>query len=264
MDQTADVDMILVHIGDGQVLLDHLVDFGFHLAEIDLGRMPGEGEDEAVLHVIMTAAGQILGGEQRFAQILSGMAHEAVGQGLIDDVHNFLGFGTKDGGAGQNHFFAHADQKVGIETQQGIDQIEVFHDHALSAAYGLGDGISQIIHLGETVFETDVQMVGVGGKHTEASAHFQNRQGANIHAVIVVGQLQTGEHTADEGALAGTCVANDANELVGRGQILLHQLHTQREHTLMSTGSEITAYAVAFLKILHSGASLFLSFMHLL
>ena len=56
----------------------------------------------------------------------------------------------------------------------------------------------------------------------------------DIHTVIVIGQLQAGEHTPDQSAFAGTGIADDTDELIGGGQVLLGDLTTQSVHTVVT------------------------------
>ena len=61
-------------------------------------------------------------------------------------------------------------------------------------------------------------MVGMGLEKAEA-AFFKQRQRPDVDAVVVVGQLQSREHAADQSALSAAGVSHDADEPVIRMKI---------------------------------------------
>ena len=95
-------------------------------------------------------------------------------------------------------------------------------------------------------------MVGVrGGKQRKASLadshaqriiqHLQNRQRTNVDPLVVISQLQSGEHPLDQHTFTGTCIADDPDQLIHRAQILLCNLHSQFRHSLVSSWCKIDA-----------------------
>ena len=203
-------------------------------------------------HIIVTQAGKVLRRKENFAKIFRTVNHQTVGQGLVDHIPDLVGLWAKNGGAGHDHFFAYADQQVGITAaQQGINQLEMLHDDALAVLNGDQNGISQVAELGKPGFKTDIHVVRVGREETTRFLYIQQRQRTHIQTVIVIGQFQIGKHAPDQRALAGAGITDDANELVERGEVQLRQLHTQRIHALTATGGEIGADNMRLLPFLH-------------
>ena len=251
VDGAADGHMVFVQIGHGQILGNEIVDLFLQLLQVDVRGIIREGEDEAVLHVVVAAALHLLLGQAKFTQILGGVGHKPVGKGLVDNVVNILRLWAKDGGPGNDHFLTHADQQIGLDLQHGIDEVEVLHNYPLAAVECLGNGLGQDAHLGKACFKANIQVVGVGGKEAEAPVLLQNRQRPDVYAVVVVGQFQAGEHAPDEGAFAGASLADNADEFIEGGEVKLYQLHTQGVHAGVAPGGEISADDMTSLQVLH-------------
>ena len=117
----------------------------------------------------------------------------------------------------------------------------MLYHHPASLVQGFGDGFRQLSHLREAVFKTDVQVVGVGREESKGPVLLQNGQGTDIDAVVVVGQLQTGEHTPDEGAFARAGFADNTDQLVGGVEIHLRQLLACGVHTVCAAGCIVAA-----------------------
>ena len=79
-------------------------------------------------------------------------------------------------------------------------------------------------------------MIGVGREECKPPILLQNGQGADIHAVVVVSQLQTREHTPDQCAFAGAGFTDHADKLIVGGEIQLRDLLPQCVHTMGATG----------------------------
>ena len=94
-------------------------------------------------------------------------------------------------------------------------------------------------------------MVRVGGEESPVLVHIQQGKRTDIETIIIVGQLQIGEHAPNQSTFAGAGIANNADQLVKRRQVLLRQLHAQSVHTLMSAGSKIGTDNKAFLAFHH-------------
>ena len=122
---------------------------------------------------------------------------------------------------------------------------------------GVVDGIGQGAHLGEAVFKADVQVIGVGGEKALVVVLVQDGQGADVDPVVVVGEVQAREHAANEGALAGARLADDADELVRGVEVELYQVHPQGVHPLAAPGGEVGADDMACLTFDHRGGLLF-------
>ena len=162
-------------------------------------------------------------------------------QGTVNGLLQFFRLRTEYIGAGHQHLLTHTDEQIGVGAQQGIHQIKMLYDDPLAMVKGVNNGISQNTHLGKAVFKPNIQMVGMGGEKGSLVADIQNRQGTDIHAVIIVGQFQAGEHTPNQRAFAGTGFTDHTDELVAGGEILLGQLHTQLVHTPMTSGGIVAA-----------------------
>ena len=227
VDVVAHGDVGFVRVVHGQVLGDVLVDAPLQLEQVDLRRAILEVQDEAVVDVVVLAAGDQVGIHVNLAQILRRVGHQAVGQGLMYVVDELLRLRAEHGRAADDDLLAHADHQVCVAGQQRIDQVEVLHDHALAQIDGLHDRVGQDVGLGEAGLEADVQVVGVGRVEAAHIAHVQDRQRAHVHAVVVVGQLQAGEHAAHQRALAGARVADEADQLVVGAEVELGNLHAQ-------------------------------------
>ena len=77
----------------------------------------------------------------------------------------------------------------------------------------------------------------------------QQGQGPDIHALIVIGQVNTGKHTFYEQALSRSGISYDSYNMVKRAQIHLTELHPQIRHTTVSSGRKIKAVQVSFLHL---------------
>ena len=132
----------------------------------------------------------------------------------------------------------------------------MLYHHTAAFVQRLGNSICQLAHLGKTVFKTDVQVIGVGREECKTPILLQNGQGTDIHAVVIVGQLQTGEHTPDQCAFAGACLADHADELVVGGEIQLGDLLSQGVHTVRATGSVVAAQKMGRSAACHRKTSL--------
>lgn len=82
----------------GRSCRDQVVDLLLQLLEVHIRGVVREGENKAVLHVVVAAALHLLPGQAEFAQIFGGVGHEPVGQGAVDDVVDILGLRAEDGG----------------------------------------------------------------------------------------------------------------------------------------------------------------------
>ena len=142
------------------------------------------------------------------------MGHQTVAQGFVDHLPDLFRLGAEQVGSCYHDLLTHTDQNIGVGPQQRVDQIKMLHNHPLAVLQRLNDGIRQFTQLGKTGLKADIQMVGMGGEKGETPVLLQQGQGTDIHAVIVVGQFQPWEHTPDQGALAGSGIANDADQFV--------------------------------------------------
>jgi hypothetical protein len=214
VDISADGYMVFVHIADGKVLRDHPVHPSLQLSKIHIGAGILKIHTKPVAHIIVTAQGGKLRTKAKFAQILSGVCHEPVGEGCVGLLPDFLRLRTENIGTGYNNLLANTNEQIRVDIEEGIHQIKMLHNHPLALVEGLGDGIGQNAHLGKAVFKADIQMVGVRGEKGDILLYVQNRQRADINAMIVIGQLQTGKHTPYQSAFSGTGFADNTDQFV--------------------------------------------------
>ena len=90
-------------------------------------------------------------------------------------------------------------------------------------------------------------MVGVGREKSRFILLLQERERADVDAVVVVRKFDAGEHPLDEHALAGAGFPDKANDLVEGRKIKLRDLHTERVDPAAAAGGKIGAVNVAAL-----------------
>ena len=78
-----------------------------------------------------------------FAQILRAVRHEAIGKRRIDDVAQILRQRAEEIRPRNDDLFADADEKICVDAEKGIDQVEMLNDDALAAPHSQPDGICQ-------------------------------------------------------------------------------------------------------------------------
>ena len=182
-----------------------------------------------------------------FAQILRAVRHEAVGKRRIDDVAQILRQRAEEIRPRNDDLFADADEQICVDAEQGIDQVKMLNDDALAAPDSQPDGVRQLRELMEARLEADVQMVGVGREKSRFILLLQERERADVDAVVVVRKFDAGEHAFDQDALAGTGFPDEADDLVKGRKIKLRDLHTERVDPAAAAGGKIGAVNVAAL-----------------
>ena len=117
----ADGHVVVVHIGNGQIRPDHVVDLLFQLRNVEIGRRILETDGKTVAHIIMIAPGKLIYRHAEFAQILSRMGHQPIGEGSVHCIPNLLRLRPENCWPGDHYLFTHADEQVGIKAQEGED-----------------------------------------------------------------------------------------------------------------------------------------------
>ena len=84
-------------------------------------------------------------------------------------------------------------------------------------------------------------MVGVGREKSRFILLLQERERADVDAVVVVRKFDAGEHAFDQDALAGTGFSDKADDLVKGRKIKLRDLHTERVDPAAAAGGKIGA-----------------------
>ena len=249
-------DMLLVHIGDGHILGNNIMHLLLQFLNVQIRLGFREVQRKAVAYIVMAVADHILFSHEHLTDILSGVRHQAVLQRFIDLLPDLLRLGTKNTGSGDEHLLTHTHQHIGIGAQQGVDQVKMLYHHPAALVQRFVDGIGQHTHLGKAILKPDIQMVGMGREEGKTTVLLQQRQRTHIHTIIVIGQLQTGEHAPNQGALSGAGFTNDADKLIIGRKIHLRQILTQRIHTLRAPGRVIGAKIMGRSAFSHGSSSL--------
>ena len=100
--------MVLVLVSDRKILGDNIIDLLFQLLQIDIRREIREGDGKAVAQVGMTAALIVRVGQIHADDILGGVGHQTVVQGVVDLLLDLVRLRAKDIGTGYQHLLAHA------------------------------------------------------------------------------------------------------------------------------------------------------------
>ena len=206
-----------------------------------------EFEHEAVADIAVAARKHLLLRHGVFAQILRAVRHEAIGKRRIDDVAQLLRQRAKEVRPRDDDLLADADEQIRVDAEQGIDQVKMLDDDALAAPDSQPDGVRQLRELMEARLEADVQMVGVRREKARFILLLQERERADVDAVVVVRKFDAGEHPLDEHALAGAGFPDKANDLVEGRKIKLRDLHTERVDPAAAAGCKIRAVDMAAL-----------------
>ena len=102
-----------------------------------------EFEHEAVADIAVAARKHLLLRHGVFAQILRAVRHEAIGKRRIDDFAQILRQRAEEIRPRNDDLFADADEKICVDAEKGIDQVEMLNDDALAAPHSQPDGICQ-------------------------------------------------------------------------------------------------------------------------
>ena len=114
-------------------------------------------------------------------------------------------------------------------------------DDTLAPGNGLLDALHQGVELRKAHLEAHIQVISMGRIEPVFLVLAQQGQGAHVDALVIVGQLQTGEHALDNHGLARTGLADDADDPVGGAEMLLGDLHAQLIHTVTAAGRGINS-----------------------
>ena len=95
MDNIANTYVFRIMISYSNILLYNIINLFFKLAYAEVGLFIGEGENEAVLDIIVSATRKILRWHTVFTKILCGMRHKTVCKGVVNYLFNFIGLGTE-------------------------------------------------------------------------------------------------------------------------------------------------------------------------
>ena len=134
-----------------------------------------------------------------------------------------LGERAEDGRPGDDDLLADADEDLGVVAEGLVDEVEVLDDDPAVVRDGLEDGLGQLVLLVEGQLVAGVDVEGVAGEGVGGVEVVEGRR-PDVDALVVVGQLEAREEPLDQGRLARALGAEDADEEVGRGEVLLGQL----------------------------------------
>ena len=94
----------------------------------------------------------------------------------------------------------------------------MLNDYTFAALNSVQNCIGKHSHLRECRLEAYVKMISVRSKKT-LLLNVKNRKRASVHSVIIVCQLEPGEHAFYQHALARACLADNADKLIKRAEI---------------------------------------------
>jgi hypothetical protein len=84
----------------------------------------------------------------------------------------------------------------------------------------------------------------MGGEEAKASLSVKKveyRKRTDVYAVIIIGKLNAGKHSADKRTLSRACLTYDTDELIKGREIELGELHSEGIHTVVSSRCKIAA-----------------------
>ena len=239
-DTVADADVILVVVGDVEMLGDALADACLEALQIDLGAL-AKLEHEAVSdvgEVVLVVRDAELVAEEERSDVFGRVGHLAILERIVDDVVDTLRQGAEDARASHDDLFADTHEQVGVAAEGVVEQVEVLDHDAALALQQRADKVGDLVHLHKGHLEADVEVIGGGVLDVvERVAHLHDL--ARIDDVVIVGELQAGEHALDEGRFASAGVAEDADEAVVEEEVAVADLFAEEHESLFATRREV-------------------------
>ena len=83
-----DGDVIVIHVSNRKVFVDHRLHLFLQLFDVELGRGIWEIHGKSVFYVIMSAAGKIVRIQAHFTEILGGVSHQTVRKRRNNEIFN--------------------------------------------------------------------------------------------------------------------------------------------------------------------------------
>ena len=201
-----------------------------------------------MFNIAVFAPAAVIAGKENLAKIFRRMRHSAIIDRFCNDIVDFIRQRTKNRRARYDYFLTHADQKVCIGLKKRVNHVEMLNDYTFAALNSVQNCIGKHSHLRECRLKAYVKMISVRSKKT-LLVNVKNRKRASVHSVIIVCQLEPGEHAFYQHALARACLADNADKLIKRAEIHLRNMHSKIIYPVASSGCEKDAVIVA---VLHS------------
>ena len=207
MDMVTDHNMLLVHIGNGQIVFYCLKHFLFHFIKVEGRRRFIKSQQETMLDIAVMTAFVFFRRHIQFAEVFRCVRHASVFKRGFHYTVDFAWKRSEKIGSCDYDFFADSDKKMRVELQKRINKLKMLNDNALFIFDCIQYRFSQHMHLSESRFKADIDMIGVRSEKAFVRL-VQKRERADIQAVIIVCQFKPRKHTFYKHALAGAGFAD--------------------------------------------------------